>query len=32
MNHTFKLERLDGTTAEPSSFKSAIHSWTPGDT
>jgi hypothetical protein len=32
MTHTFKLERLDGTPADPPSFKTTVLSWTPGDT
>jgi hypothetical protein len=32
MTNTFKLERLDGTPAEPASIKATILSWQPGDT
>jgi hypothetical protein len=32
MTHTFKLERLDGTPADPPSLKTTVLSWTPGDT
>jgi hypothetical protein len=32
MTITFKLERLDGTPAEPPSIKTTILSWRPGDT
>jgi hypothetical protein len=32
MTFTFKLERLDGTPAEPSSFETTVLSWSPGDT
>jgi hypothetical protein len=28
----FKIERADGTPAEPSSFSSAVANWTPGET
>jgi hypothetical protein len=28
----FKLERADGTPAEPSSFSSAVPNWAPGET
>jgi hypothetical protein len=28
----FKLERRDGTPAEPSSFSSAVPNWAPGET
>jgi hypothetical protein len=31
MTVTFKLERLDGTPAEPASFKTTILNWQPGD-
>ena len=31
MTHTFKLERLDGTPADPPSFKTTILVWSPGD-
>jgi hypothetical protein len=31
MTVTFKLERLDGTPAEPAWFKTTILSWQPGD-
>jgi hypothetical protein len=30
MTHTFKLERLDRTPADPPSFKTAILVWNPG--
>jgi hypothetical protein len=32
MTFTFKLERLDGTPAEPPSFKTTVLVWQPGDT
>jgi hypothetical protein len=32
MTFTFKLERLDGTPAEPPSFKTTVLVWNPGDT
>lgn len=32
MTHTFKLERLDGTPADPPSFKTTVLVWNPGDT
>jgi hypothetical protein len=32
MTFTFKLERLDGTPAEPASIESTVLSWKPGDT
>jgi hypothetical protein len=32
MTHTFKLERLDGTPADPPSFKPTVLVWQPGDT
>jgi hypothetical protein len=32
MTFTFKLERLDGTPAEPPSIESSVLSWHPGDT
>ena len=32
MTHTFKLERLDGTPADPPSFKTTVLVWQPGDT
>jgi hypothetical protein len=32
MTFTFKLERLDGTPAEPPSIESSVLSWRPGDT
>jgi hypothetical protein len=32
MTVTFKLERLDGTPAEPASIKTMILGWQPGDT
>jgi hypothetical protein len=31
MTHTFKLERLDGTPAEPPTFKTTVLAWSPGD-
>jgi hypothetical protein len=31
MTHTFKLDRLDGTPADPPSFKTTILVWNPGD-
>ena len=31
MTHTFKLERLDGTPADPPSFRTTILVWNPGD-
>ena len=31
MTHTFKLERLDGTPADPPSIKSSVLAWSPGD-
>jgi hypothetical protein len=31
MTHTFKLERLDGTPADPPSFKTTELVWNPGD-
>ena len=31
MSHTFKLEQLDGTPADPPSFKTTIVAWNPGD-
>jgi hypothetical protein len=31
MTHTFKLERLDGTPADPPSFKTTVLVWNPGD-
>jgi hypothetical protein len=30
MTHTFKLERLDGTPADPPSFKTTVLAWSPG--
>jgi hypothetical protein len=32
MTHTFKLERLDGTPADPPSLKTTVFAWNPGDT
>lgn len=32
MTHTFRLERLDRTPAEPATFKTTILVWNPGDT
>jgi hypothetical protein len=32
MTHTFKLERLDGTPADPLSFETTVLVWSPGDT
>jgi hypothetical protein len=32
MTFTFKLERLDGTPADPPSFKTTELRWKPGDT
>ena len=32
MTFTFKLERLDGTSADPPSFKTSALAWSPGDT
>jgi hypothetical protein len=32
MTFTFKLERLDGTPADPPSIESSVLSWRPGDT
>jgi hypothetical protein len=32
MTHTFKLERIDGTPADPPSFKTTVSAWKPGDT
>jgi hypothetical protein len=32
MTFTFKLERLDGTPADPPTFKTTMLSWSPGDT
>ena len=31
MTHTFKLERLDGTPADPPSLKANLLAWSPGD-
>jgi hypothetical protein len=31
MTHTFKLERLDGTPANPPSFETTVLVWAPGD-
>ena len=30
MTHTFKLERMDGTPADPPSFKTTVLVWGPG--
>jgi hypothetical protein len=32
MTFTFKLERLDGTPADPASFETTVLSWSPCDT
>ena len=32
MTFTFKLERLDGTPADPPKFRSAVPNWRVGDT
>jgi hypothetical protein len=32
MTVTFKLERADGTPAEPPSFRTSVYVWRPGDT
>jgi hypothetical protein len=32
MTFTYRLERLDGTPAEPPSIESTVTSWSPGDT
>jgi hypothetical protein len=32
MTHTFKLERLDGTPADPPSLETTVLVWNPGDT
>jgi hypothetical protein len=32
MTFTFKLERLDGTSADPPPFKTSVLVWSPGDT
>jgi hypothetical protein len=32
MRHTFKLERLDGTPAEPATINCTVTNWRPGDT
>jgi hypothetical protein len=32
MTFTFKLERPDGTPADPPSFKTSVLVWNPGDT
>jgi hypothetical protein len=32
MTFTFNLERLDGTPADPPSFKTSVLVWNPGDT
>jgi hypothetical protein len=32
VTHTFKLERMDGTPADPPSFKTNLLDWKPGDT
>jgi hypothetical protein len=31
MTHPFKLERLDGTLADPPSFKTMVLAWKPSD-
>jgi hypothetical protein len=31
MTFTFKLERLDGTPAEPPSYRTTVSRWSPGD-
>jgi hypothetical protein len=31
MTFTFKLERLDGTPADPPSFRTSVMVWRPGD-
>jgi hypothetical protein len=31
LTHTFKLERMDGTPADPPSFKTNLLDWSPGD-
>jgi hypothetical protein len=31
MTHTFKLERMDGTPADPPSFKTTVLACSPGD-
>jgi hypothetical protein len=31
MTVTFKLEREDGTPAEPASFRTSVYRWSPGD-
>ena len=31
MTITFKLEREDGTPAEPASFRTSVYRWSPGD-
>ena len=32
MTITFKLERADGTPADPPSFRTGVYVWRPGDT
>jgi hypothetical protein len=32
MTFTIRLERLDGTPADPPSFKTTVLAWKPGDT
>jgi hypothetical protein len=32
MTHTFKLEWLDGTPAEPPTLETTVLAWSPGDT
>jgi hypothetical protein len=32
VTHTFKLERLDGTPADPPAFQTTVLAWSPGDT
>jgi hypothetical protein len=32
VTHTFKLERLDGTRADPPSFQTTVLAWSPDDT
>jgi hypothetical protein len=32
MAHTFRLERLDGTPADPPQFQTTVLVWNPGDT
>jgi hypothetical protein len=31
MTFTFKLERLDGTPADPPSYRTTVYRWSPGD-